>query len=170
MDHIITSIDQIEVGDKLLLLSNVGVTDTNPNGHDQYLHFVACVPKFDIGNHRPDPESLMREPELHVQLKFGLRTSMTSMQVIAKTQNYIMVDLIVRGRVERHNVIMTKSDFRCEFLNHPNWSCCKKYTNNPRSLAHDAGGGQNPRRSPSPEPDFSNSPSIPQANRYMIHI
>ena len=41
MDHIITSIDQIEVGDKLLLLSNVGVTDTNPNGHEQFVRFIA---------------------------------------------------------------------------------------------------------------------------------
>ena len=80
-----------------------------------------------------------------------------------------MVDLIVRGRVDRHNVMMHRSDFRCEFLNHSNWSCYKKYTNNPRSLADDAGGGENPARASSEEEETFNPNKYIGTNKYLVN-
>jgi len=73
MHHIITSVDDIHAGDVLKLRSNVGVTLEKPNGRRQHINIDAYIP---TQNHsaRPDPELLMRNPELKQTVRLAVPT------------------------------------------------------------------------------------------------
>ena len=170
MDHIITSIDQVQVGDELSIESNKFVHDANPIGSIASFLIIAFVPteleqrlRAEAGDPRPHVAAIMEDPyaplartpyppevsalDLRQQIAFRVYT-MTTLKVIAKTSLYIMLDIRDRnpfGRIDhRENVIFRNYEFRDNFLQQSDWSCYKNYTNNPRSLMHEWSRGENP--------------------------
>ena len=210
MDHIITSIDQVQVGDKLSIQSNRFVNDTNPKGIIASFLVFAFVPteleqrlRAEAGVTRPDVASIMNDPyaplartpyppeipafadslpgwrsDLCRRIAFRVYT-MSTLNVIAKTPLYIMMDISDRntfGPIDhRENVIFRNSDFQDNFLQQSDWSCYKKYTNNPRSLVHEALRGENPKEYMNPRRPTPGEEEIPfnpsghiGTNKYLV--
>ena len=178
MDHIITSVDHIQAGDVLKLRSNVGVTLEKPNGRRQHINIDAYIP---TQNHsaRPDPEVLMRNPELKQTVRFAVPTNTGSIRVIAMTRHYIMVDFqhwYGRDTVQWSNVMIPRQNFEVLFLQQSRCSCYKKTIANPRyAEAHSSSEEddvfENPPAptAPTAGEEARNPPArMAQANSYLI--
>ena len=163
MHHVITSIDEIQAGDVLQLLSNVGVTEELPNGRRQRIKTAGYVPT-QTHTTRPDPDFVMEDPDRREKLEILVPTNTGSIRVIAITSFWIMVDFqhwYGRDGVQWANVIIFKRTFESLFLQQPQKYYCR--------LTGNVDG--NPLEPPAGEEDEEdhNPPGrMTQANPYMI--
>ena len=114
MHQTITSVDEIQAGDILLLRSNVGVSQEHPNGQMQRLKMHGFVPT-QMYEGRPDPEFVMADTDRRERREICVLTNTGSIRVIAITDFWVMVDLphfrYFQGVAQLANVIFAKSFF-----------------------------------------------------------
>ena len=131
MDHIITDVKEIQVGDVLKLYSNKGVTDEKPHGERQYVSFDANIPTTNNHQSRPNPESIMNNRKLNQRVMLNMPTGEKSMRVLEITHRFIMVDMLKDADVEISNVIIDRETFEWTFLKPAVWSCYKMAEDSP---------------------------------------
>ena len=171
MDHRVTRIEQIEIGDILELYSNVNVSPQYPHGWRQHVLLTGRVPKTNSYTISRDPEVLMDNVQLTESDHIYVDTSGSrrfDVRVTNKTSRFITVDVTQNdGSVELANLIMTKDNFEWTLLRHTHlWSCYKKQTNNPWWYNPLSQHGENPHGASTGEEDEEavNPPaSIPQS-------
>jgi len=174
MDHLITSYDQIEVGDVLSMRNNYE-TNNSPHYNRRSLKMNVRVPVHDYHNARPNPDYVRGDPELSIGMEMRVRLNTNDIQVVALTDEHIMLDLVAWRWVDERdehmqlgwcrNVIMDKSYFTQTWLQNSSvWSCyfAGNVHGNPTPLAIPDEEDRNPPTR------IRQAASMAQANPYTI--
>ena len=168
--HHVVAINEIEVVGVLKLRSQVGVTESHPNGRRLRINVEGWTAWPENHTSYSDPEYVMNSDH-RAGVKIAVPTNTGSIRVKAKTLNWIMVDFQYwygRDTVEFANVIFSTSYFEQAFLKQRKYYCRLAGTEdeNPyqSTITH-----TNPRREDVRDEENHN-PAAPmaQANPYTI--